>query len=400
MMPASSQPFARPAGPIAAIAGARNDRPSLPALLLSAHEAAQCPAFCAAWDELSRGAAEPNPFYESWFLRPALRIFDTEAAVSFFTLWDGAPRASKLVGMLPLINQVSYGRWPMAHISNWLHHNAFLGTPLVLPGHAHRFWDQLLAVLDSAKGSQLFLHINGLVTGGPLQQGLLEICAQGNRSSALVNEQHRAFLHGPSTAAEYYANVVRSKKRKELRRQRNRLAEIGDLTFRRHDGGADLDHWTGEFLELERRGWKGTSRSALDCEDDTRILFRESLHGAATRGQLELLDLRLDGAPLAMLVNFICPPGSFSFKTAFDEDYARFSPGVLLQIENLDLLERDGIAWCDSCAAPGHPMIDSLWSGRRTIGRYSVAIGGFARRKAFGLFLKAELMRMRSSGRS
>ena len=86
-------------------------------------------------------------------------------------------------------------------------------------------------------------------------------------------------------------------------------------------------------------------------------------------------------------------PGSFSFKTAFDEDYARFSPGVLLQIENLALLEHSGIAWCDSCAVEGHPMIDSLWTGRRSVGRYSVAIGGSGRRAIFGALLKAELAR-------
>jgi hypothetical protein len=96
---------------------------------------------------------------------------------------------------------------------------------------------------------------------------------------------------------------------------------------------------------------------------------------------------------LAMLVNFMCAPGSFSFKTAFDEDYARFSPGVLLQIENLALLEHPHIAWCDSCAAEGHPMIDSLWTGRRAVGRYSVAIGGSGRRAIFGALLKAELGR-------
>jgi hypothetical protein len=89
----------------------------------------------------------------------------------------------------------------------------------------------------------------------------------------------------------------------------------------------------------------------------------------------------------------ICPPASFSYKTAFDEDYARFSPGVLLQYENLSLLERDDITYCDSCAAQGHPMIDSLWTGRRAIGRYSVAIGGSGRRALFAGLLRAELKR-------
>ena len=83
--------------------------------------------------------------------------------------------------------------------------------------------------------------------------------------------------------------------------------------------------------------------------------------GAADAGKLDMRALDLGGRPLAMLVNFLCPPGGFSFKTAFDEDYARFSPGVLLQRENLALLDRSGIDWTDSCAAADHPMIERIW---------------------------------------
>ena len=81
-----------------------------------------------------------------------------------------------------------------------------------------------------------------------------------------------------------------------------------------------------------------------------------------------------------MLANFRCPPGSFSFKTVFDEDYARFSPGVLIQQENLEILADPEIAWMDSCAAEDHPMIDSLWRERRSIVRVTVPLAGARRR--------------------
>ena len=351
---------------------------------------AERPEFLAAWAKLARQAAEPNPFYESWFLLPALQQFDRAKKVRIASLWQG----DILIGLMPFSQQANYGRWPLIHVSNWLHHNAFLGEPLVKVGAELLFWQKILGVMDNRGGKALFLHLNGIVVGGALQMALAQICSERDRTHALVNKQERAFLEGPLTAEAYFADAVRSKKRKELRRQKNRLAEMGDLKFGRQNGGIDLDQWTEEFLALESRGWKGSNGSALGCSPDTRTMFRAALQGAARAGQLELLDLRLDGAPLAMLVNFICGRGSFSFKTAFDEDFARFSPGVLLQIENLALLERDGTDWCDSCAAEGHPMIDSLWTGRRHIGRYSVAIGGFARRSAFGMLVKAEQTRI------
>ena len=81
-----------------------------------------------------------------------------------------------------------------------------------------------------------------------------------------------------------------------------------------------------------------------------------------------------------MLVNFLAPPGGFTFKIAFDEHYARFSPGVLIQIENLQLLERADIAWTDSCAIENHPMINSLWTERRSIVRVTIPRAGRGRR--------------------
>ncbi len=349
-------------------------------------------AFKSQWDILAAGAVEPNPFYESWFLLPALQQFDQDGNVKILAMWQD----KALVGFLPVVDAWIYGRWPIAHHVNWLHHNAFLGVPLVMPGFEQFFWEQMFEIMDQSGGKSLFLHLNGMVIGAPIQKALVRTCMAQHRRFALVDEQERALLQGPATAEDYFANAVRGKKRKELRRQKNRLAEMGDLQFLRSDGGANPDKWIDEFLALERASWKGEAGSALDCTAETRTMFREALRGAAAKGKIELLDLRLDGAPLAMLVNFICAPGSFSFKTAFDERYARFSPGVLLQIENLALLERGDVDWCDSCAAEGHPMIDSLWTGRRRIGRYSVAIGGAARRGAFGLLLHAELAKKRA----
>jgi hypothetical protein len=92
-----------------------------------------------------------------------------------------------------------------------------------------------------------------------------------------------------------------------------------------------------------------------------------------------------------MLVNFLCPPGSFSFKTAFDEGFAHYSPGVLLQIDNLDILDRPDIAWMDSCAAQDHPMIDSLWTERRSIVRVTVPLKGWRRRIVWALCRALEL---------
>ena len=100
-----------------------------------------------------------------------------------------------------------------------------------------------------------------------------------------------------------------------------------------------------------------------------------------------------------MLVNFLTPPGSFSFKTVFNEAWARFSPGVLIQLENLKILDDPRIAWMDSCAVEDHPMIDSLWTERRAIVRVSVPLKGARRRAVYGLCTGLERLSAAVRGR-
>lgn len=336
------------------------------------------------WQQLADAAIEPNIFYHPALLIPALQQFCGEPRTRLFLLWQGKAGDSPLAGLLPIGPRDRFGHWPIPHVQNWSHHNSFLGSPLVLPGHEARFWEQLFAALDRS-GWPGFLHLNGLVSDGPLALALQSVAQRQRRRCDMVYQEARALLSGSTDPAAYYAAAVRSKKRKELRRQHHRLAELGALGVERRDDDAELSAWIDEFLALEMRGWKGQAGSALRCDPRTERFFREALTHAARAGTLQRLALRLDGQAIAMLVNFRCPPGSFSFKTAYDENYARYSPGVLLQIANLDILHDPMVRWMDSCAAQDHPMIDTLWTGRRPIGRYSIALHGLSR----GLMFRA-----------
>ncbi len=355
------------------------------------------PAFIAQWDALSTNAAEANPFYESWFLLPSLREFDATGKIKLAVFWSGSPNDSELLGLIPIEGASNYGRWPLPHTTNWMHYNAFLGTPLVKRGHEHAFWRALFTAIESEEKQGLFFHINGLAVDGAIANAFQNVATQQKRVHGTVHNTARAILTPGFSPLEYYEQNMRGKKRKELRRQKNRLAELGALTFDRQDDAAQLLPWIEEFLKLEQAGWKGAAASALGSTPQTAALFADALLGAAAQNKLERLTLRLDGRAIAMLVNFHCSGGSFSFKTAFDEELARFSPGVLLQIENLDMLSRAGFAYCDSCAVQDHPMIDSIWNDRRKIGRRSVAIGGTLRRFAFARVLQAELARSKVS---
>lgn len=341
------------------------------------------------WQTLADNAAAPNPFFEPWYLLPALQSFDPAGQTKLLTVELG----ERLIGLIPLCTSARYGRWPLPHHTTWMHANAFFGAPLILAGYEVIFWQALLDWADATPATALFLHLQSMPLDQILTQALLNLATRQNRTVALVQRERRALLQSSNAPETYIEQALSSKKRKELRRQHARLAEQGVLAFERNQTAQGVRQWIDDFLRLEHSGWKGKAGSAMICMPETEAIFRNALEHASTLGKLERLSLTLDGRPIAMLANFLTPPGSFSYKTAFDEAYARFSPGVLLQRENLDLLDRTDIAWCDSCAAPDHPMIDSLWTERRSIGRISIAIGGNLRRSIFKHLNALELKR-------
>jgi CelD/BcsL family acetyltransferase involved in cellulose biosynthesis len=351
----------------------------------------------AAWDRLAEGASEPNPFAERWCLQPALHLLDPERQARLVFVRDGGDDGP-VIGAMPLTPAMRYGPVPLRHVKSWAHHNHFHGAPLVRAGHEHLFWTILLGWCDASDWTRTMLHVPRLTEDGPLHRALADVARLRGAEAVAVHREERALLESDLTPAAYWDGAMRGKKRKELRRQANRLAELGTVDFRRWSANEPLEPWIDAFLDLEARGWKGQAGSALASHGDTDAWFRASLSGAAAAGRLDMRALDLDGRPLAMLIHYLCPPGGFSFKTAFDEEYARFSPGVLLQQANLDLLDDARIAWVDSCAASGHPMIDSVWRERRRLVWLNVPLSGRGDRLRFAALVRAEQLWRRWKG--
>lgn len=333
----------------------------------------------AAWRELVAEASEPNSFSEPWFVTAGLRSLGREEEVRLVQIWSRRGGVPILLGLLPLCERRNYGRMRVHHVQNWGHFHNFLGTPLIRRGQEKNFWTALLRYLDAADWAPGFLHLHNLVAGGPVHLGLEAAARHLGRTSPVVHRSTRAMLASTLSPEAYYETNIRKKKRKELQRLSRRLAELGRVDSRAWDASEPVESWCDSFLDLERSGWKGRAGSALSDSKATESFFRDAVAGAAAAGRLQLLRLDLDGRPIAMLVNFLAPPGSFSFKIAYDENFGHFSPGVLIQLDNLQLLGRDDINWMDSCAAENHPMIESLWAERRTIVRLTVRLRGFRR---------------------
>jgi CelD/BcsL family acetyltransferase involved in cellulose biosynthesis len=340
------------------------------------------------WRALALDAAEANAFYAPDMLGAAIDHLATDQGVHLVEAYDG----TVLIGLLPVVRRPRHGRLPIGCVGNWMHDHCFFGAPIIRRGHEIAAWRGFMAQLDAAPWAGSFLHLQGLDAAGANAAALEALCVEQRRGRVEIHRYDRAMLRSDLTADEYWDMNVRSKKRKELRRLQKRLAEMGAVETRLLTDGQDLARWCDEFLELEASGWKGQEGTALGCKPGDAAFFRAACAAAFDASRLHMLRIDLDDKAIAMLVNFRHGDGAFSFKIAFDETLGRFSPGVLIEIANLHAVQGSpDIGWMDSCAAPDHPMIDSLWAERRTIVQYRVALhgAGLARMQRRGAFAVA-----------
>ena len=103
--------------------------------------------------------------------------------------------------------------------------------------------------------------------------------------------------------------------------------------------------------------------------DRYRAAFtREALFNLAERDMCRIHTLDLNGKAIASLVVMRETGVAYTWKTAYDESFARYSPGALLMIDvTKRLLDDPNIERADSLAVPDHPVMTRLWKERETM---------------------------------
>lgn len=334
------------------------------------------------WADLAENALEPNVFYESWMLLPALSAWGTRRDTLFVLIFanpgPGEYSHSTLCGLFPLERKSRYRGLPVKTLTSFWFRHCFLGTPLVRRYHANETMSAFLDWVAAESGVSLVeFHRAGAwdAFGEMLEQQIAEC-----RLAVFREEQYsRALFRVAPGEDRYNPPKVSAKGRREFRRRQQRLAEHGVLEYRELGPDDDLDLWLDQFLKLEASGWKGQQGTALKCSDEDRRFFLEVCHQAFRRGRLFLTAITLNGSPLAMQCNYMAHDGCFAFKTCFDERYEHYSPGSLMLFESVSHLSaKRGLYWMDSCSSPASAIANRLCSERKEIQSTIISAGDLA----------------------
>lgn len=334
------------------------------------------------WDTLLDSALEPNVFFSSSAVLSAMRHLPLPGKPRFLLVQSterGRPKAPPtLCGFFPFFLHQTFRGLPVRNLRLLKHDYCFLQAPLLRADSARPVLD---AVFDWIGQSGVSLVELGCQPSDGLYAELLATVFHERGGDAMSLDSHaRAMIQCGSDARQYLRESISGGKIKELRRVERRLAEQGELRYECVGSSNDWQTSMDEFLALEAAGWKGREKTSLNSREHDRLFFSDLVAEFARRGRLRLSALRLNGRAIAMKCNLLSPPGSFAFKIAYDEAFQRFSPGQLLEVDNIRRLHAEAdVHWMDSCADPGHPMIEHLWKERRLIQSWIYPIGRWGR---------------------
>jgi CelD/BcsL family acetyltransferase involved in cellulose biosynthesis len=221
---------------------------------------------------------------------------------------------------------------------------------------------------------------------GPVAKALVAAALRQQRPIDVLDGHVRAMLSRSAPDATDPRAALTPKRRKEFARQMRRLADVGEVKVEAAVDPAEVRARFEMFMQLEAAGWKGKRGSALLSSPATAEFAREVVANRAEAGAARVDSIDLGGKPIVMVVTFAAGATAYTWKIAYDETYARFSPGVQLMLELPTALFSDrSLMRIDSCASADHPMIDHLWSGRLAIGTLVIGPPGGSALHRLGL---------------
>jgi len=315
------------------------------------------------WEELVEHALEENAYYSRQYCKALLSHIE-KRPLNAITVWKG----ESLIALLPFVSdRLRWGGIASLNVA-WTTDYTTTSIPLI-----DRRWvdDAVRALLDAmgttATGSDTWLLPN-ISLDGPVNRALKTEMSKRGAPSQVFDPFERAVLTKRGTFEDHMKEHVSKKRRKDLRRNRKRLDELGEVTWTAHESGLELDDAINAFLKIEASGWKGERGTALDCADATRAFAKEAFGDGDGKSITRADVLRLDGTPIAINLTLITGNTGFTIKCAYDDAYKGQSAGLLLEEEMIrSVLEDDWIDRLDSSAVSGH-LITSFWNDTIEIG--------------------------------
>ena len=326
-------------------------------------------------DYLCARTIEPNVFFNPRFLAPAMpRLEDREVRLA--VIRDGDEYRNRLRLLVPISVERPAMPLGVPVMRTWSSPFGPLGTPLVDRDDPVGVIEDFFSMLSRPHLKlPKVLVLPDIRLDGPVASLIGTVAETRGLMLVTTGQTQRPALQSEADGDDYLKASLRAHHYREFRRLKRRLGDLGKLEHIVARGPDDIRHAIESFLTLEAAGWKGRERTAMAIDRYRAAFAREAVHRLAERDMCRIHSLTMDGRTIACLIVFVEAGVAYTWKTAYDETLASYSPGTLLMIEvTRQHLDDPNIMMTDSCAMPDHPVMSRLWTERKPMGTLVVGL--------------------------
>ncbi len=310
------------------------------------------------WSKLAMQEPFPEPFFQPYWISAFAETFHKATPISLLTVRHNG----ELAGILPMKRESRFfGKFPANTLRSLsgIHSSRFdfMCQPKRRDELTRAAWLQL-----KAEKSWDVFEAQHVPHDGRLP-GILKYAKEDGYLIAQWPSQRSPYLDFPPPGGDPFKNSPPRYKssRNRLKGYHKKLAQFGEPHL--EVTNQFQEHLFERFIALEKSGWKGKHGGAIGNNATATEFYRTAMSAASRQGHFRMYSLVLKNKPdqpIAMDMGLLINNRYYSPKIAYDESYAKCSPGILLGGMVLTDLASQGIDRFDFLGSQSRHK--SIWS--------------------------------------
>jgi hypothetical protein len=281
------------------------------------------------------------------------------ADIRMLLAWAKDAQAERLVGVWALKRASITPLWP-AFLAAPPYDYAFLSDPVVDPDCGDATVTAFFDAIERDRSLPKVIRLRYLDGSSQTYPAIAKALAQRGAQTLILSERERPYV------TKEFGVKHSGSTRKKLRQDWNRLGALGAVDIVNARGHAQVQDAFETYLTMEAVSWKGARGTALLSDPKDAGFARALISNLADGGNASVALLRLDGRAIAAQVLLYCGTTAYTWKTAFDASFGKYSPGALLVDKvSEQVFAEGGIDAIESCSPEGGFM-NQMWDGRHT----------------------------------
>lgn len=279
------------------------------------------------WETLERAIGNPSLFMTWRWQRLWWTHYGVGRQLRIFVARDG----QRLLGVLPMYEEMrTSGPFRLCRLRT-------VGSggdtapddldALLHPDYAQEIAAEFARRLTLPRTPWNIVSCPDLTPHAPFAMAFLE--ASRTHSFALLRRSERSIICGPLPDKwDKYLHDLGAHRRKGLRRKFRKFEADGGVVVWHH-GAEAVDAAFDNLARLHRMRWTGRTSEHAFSSEQYLAFHRALMHALDQQGALRLMELRIQGQPIAMRYGYRWGNTFFDLQSGFDPAFYEYSPGEL-----------------------------------------------------------------------